>query len=156
MLSKKYIALIAVVAVASIGLIPAFDIVAKEALIETINRVQYYAIHDEFIDMQPGETMTVPVTINAESAATIDLYVSEEGKEFEAIHGLGGEFAGPVSASLSMERSSFDSPGSENVEIQIMVSPDAQPGTYPITLAMKQQVIGGSNLLQQYIYVTVE
>lgn len=155
-LSKKLIAVIAIVAAASVSIVPMMDAVANEQKITDVNKVEYSAIMPVTVDMKPGETMSIPVEIKADSALTIDLFMSAGGKEFIARNNLDGErFHESVSATLSKQRSSFASDGSDNVEIIVSVAEDAQSGVYPLTLAMKQKVVGGSNLIQQYLYVNV-
>jgi uncharacterized membrane protein len=156
-LSKKFIVLVAILAVASVSVVPIMDAVANELPITKVNKVEYSAIMPVSVDMKPGETKSIPVEIVFDESVTVDLFISSEGKEFVARNSLeDAKFTEGISATINKSRSSLDSKGTDNVEIIVSISADAEAGQYPITLAMKQKVIGGSNLVQQYLYVNVE
>lgn len=157
MLSKKHFAVIAIITATIISVVPFMEVTAQEREIGKVNEVKYTAIMPLTVDMKPGETKTIPVEIRAKSALTVDLFISEEGKEFIARHNLDKpKFTDAVSATISKQRSSFAVANQADIiDLVVTVSDDAKPGQYPLTLAMIQKVSGGSNLLQKYLYVNV-
>lgn len=157
MLNKKHFAVIAIIIVAAISIVPLMQVTAQEKENDRVNEVKYTAIMPLVVDMKPGETKTIPVEIRADSALTVDLFISAEGKEFIARHNLPeSKFTDAVSATISKQRSSFVAADqADNIDLIVTVSEDAKPGMYPITLQMIQKVTGGSNLLQHYLYVNV-
>ncbi|MFY9300731.1 MAG: hypothetical protein WAO91_06035 [Candidatus Nitrosotenuis sp.] len=156
-MSKKHFAVIAIIAAATISVVPLMEVTAQEREIGKVNEVKYTAIMPLSVDMKPGETKTIPVEIRAGSALTVDLFISAEGKEEIARHNLDKpKFTEAVSATISKQRSSFAAANqADTIDLVVTVSEDAKPGQYPLTLAMKQKVTGGSNLVQQYLYVNV-
>lgn len=158
MLNKIYFAVIAIIAAVAISVVPIMETNAQERGIDKVNEVQYEAIMPEIVDMKPGESKIIPVEIRAKSTLTVDLFISAEGKEDIAVYNLvEPKFTEAVSATISKQRSSFSvADQSENIYIVVTVSEDAKSGQYPLTLAMEQKVTGGTNVLQQYLYINVE
>ena len=158
MLNKKYFAVIAIIAAAAISVVPLMEINAQERGIEKVNEVQYDAIMPIIVDMKPGEIKIIPVEIRAKSALTVDLFISAEGKEDITVYNLDmPKFTEAVSATISKQRSSFSAADqADNIDIVVTVSKDAKSGQYPLTLTMTQKITGGTNQVQQYLYINVE
>lgn len=159
MLSKKYLAITVIaVAAASVSLIPFMNVEGEDIPVDGISRIPYEAIMPVQVFAKPGQTLTIPIDLKSEKPASVDFSIYSEGKEQISRWDLmESKFDSGISATISKDRTTFDSENlSDSLNIVVDVSENIELGTYPLTLEMEQKISGGSNVVQQYLYIIVE
>ena len=116
---------------------------------------------DNFFEMRPGQTMTIPFNLtntNVEMASSFNVYVTEQGNEpfknlpFLALTDNGIDTRLSKSSS-TIPASTGDVLQKEQMSVTVSVPEDAVPGLYEYTLIV--EAANESIQVREYFYITV-
>ena len=160
MYSKRILGILgAVVAIATISVVVGFENTdAKES---SFHRMYVSVGMDDFFEMRPGQTMTLPFNLtntNVERASSVNVYVTEQDYE----HLKDTPFLAPASGGIDMRlsESSITIPAStgdtlqkDSMSVTVSIPEDTAPGLYEYSLIV--EVANDSLQVRKYFYINV-